>query len=173
MKRFAAIGSVCAILLSWSVHNAADKSPQFPEPTEGYRNELAGYDDLPPDNPAAIDVGPIEIDGHARELQSLPIMDSHDGLEITGTLMGISNSKARVACIAIDMTRELNQEHQLLATHSDFFELNNGTTTFRLPIRLPTYHGPMQITLLVILLDEDGLAVGIESILATSAEFIH
>lgn len=173
MKRFAAIGSVLAILLSWSVYSAAGKSPQFPEPTEGYRNELAGYDDVPPENPAAIDVGPVEIDGHARQLSNLPIMDLHDGLEITGTLMGISNSDARVACIAIDMTRQLNQEHQLIATHSDFFELNNGTAAFTLPIRMPNYHEPMQITLLVILLDEDGMAVGTESILATSTEFIH
>lgn len=173
MKRFAAIGSVCAILLSWSVQNAADKSPQFPEPTEGYCNELAGYDDLPPENSAVIDVGTIEFDGHARELSNLPILDSHDGLEIKGTLIRISNSEARVACIAIDMTRHLNQEHQLIVTHSDFFELNNGTAAFCLPIRLPNYHEPMQITLLVILLDEDGMAVGTESILATSTEFVH
>lgn len=168
MKRIATVGSVCAVILLWSVYNAADTSPQFPEPIAGYRNEPVGYDDLPPDNPATIDLGAMKMDADARALPSLPIRDLHDGMEITGTLLGIADSKAKVACIAVDITRQSEQEHQLIASHSDFFDLNNGTTAFRLSIRMPNCDGLLQITLLAMLMDDDGIPAGTESILATS-----
>ena len=168
MKRIASIGFVCAVTLLWSIHNSADTLPQFPEPIEGYQNELVFYDDVPPHNPATIDIGLIKVDANTKALPSVPNMDFHDGVEITGTLQGIANSKAEVACIAVDITRQFGREHQLVASHSDFFELNNETTAFRLPVRLPNCDEPMQITLMAILLDEDGVPAGDESILATS-----
>jgi hypothetical protein len=123
---------VCAVILLWSVHNAADTSPQFPEPIAGYRNEPVGYDELPPDNPATIDLGAVNFDAATKALPSLSIMDLHDGVEISGTLTGIADKNAKVTCIAIDISRQFEQDHQLIASHSDFFELNDGTTDFRL-----------------------------------------
>jgi hypothetical protein len=169
MKRFAAIGLVCATCLLWTVNNAANMSPQFPEPIAGYRDDFVGYDDLPPDKPAKIELSGANINAATKTLPSLTIADSHDGVEVTGTLLGISSSKARVACIAVDVTRQFEQEHQLIASCSDFFELNNGTAEFRISIRLPNLDAPMQITLLAILLDEEGVPVGSESIVATGS----
>jgi hypothetical protein len=169
MKRFAAIGLVCATCLLWTVNNAANMSPQFPEPIAGYRNDVVGYDDLPPDKPAKIELSAVNINAATKTLPSLPIADSHDGVEFTGTLMGVFSSKARVVCIAVDITRQLEQEHQLVASRSDFFELKKGTVEFSTSIRLPNYGEPMQITLVAILLDEEGAPVGSESIVATGS----
>ena len=168
MNRIASTGVVCAVTILWSIHNSADTLPPFPEPIEGHQNELVFYDDFPPHNPATIDVGPIKVDANTMAVPGVPNMNLHDGIEIVGTLHAIANSKAKAACIAVDITRQFGREYQLIASHSDFFELNNGTTAFHLPVRFPNCDEPMQITLLAILLDEDGVPAGNESILAKS-----
>lgn len=167
MKFKVTVGSVCVVIVLWSVYSVTGTSLQFPEPNQGYRNELVDYGELPPNNAAAIDLGAVQFGSFTQRLRGLPANAEFEGFEVVGLLKGIASRQASRACIAVDFTRRSKQEHQLIASRSEFFELAGGEAKFRLPIRFPDYDETMELTVMAIVMDVDGVPIGSEFVLAT------
>lgn len=166
MKRKVVVSSISVVALLWAVYSVTASGHQFPEPIQGYRNEQVGYDNVPPENPATIEIGTFRLGTQARKIKNQPGPASFDGFEFIGKVQGIASKRAKVVCMAVDFTRRSKQEQQLMTSHSKFFDIRDGEITFRLPIRFPEYHEAMELSIVGLVLDEDGAPVGSEFTIA-------
>jgi len=159
--------SLFAVMFAMTLRSAITQ-PTYPKPKLGFRDILVSYDDQIPETPLDVAIHSNMLGSPAVHLGTLPKNGTTDGFQFTGTIQANRNlsRKAHAVCIAVDMTRGTKESIQLLTSRSDIFFLENSEVDFTLSICIPTCDDPMSLSLIAILLDDQGAAIGSEHVIA-------
>lgn len=168
MKNWMLILVGCGLVLAGIRYSLASAGPDFPDPASGYCTNQVCYDDQTPKNPLAVALGSNPLGVRPTRLERLNLSDGHDGVQFSGTLQIPRQQLDRgyAACLAIDITRKINGSNQLIASRSDFFIPVDGVASYSLSISIPDCRDAMQISLIGIVLDHQGVPVGSEAVIA-------
>lgn len=166
MKKAVLAICLCLASLMSYVYASSVFQTKFPKPAHGYSETHATYDDDPPTNPKVISFGSVSIKARPIKLNIIECNSGNDGLEFVGVVRCENNQRATVACMAVDVFRSLRGSNQLMASRCEFFQLSGEEVLFRLPIRLPEYQELMDVSVCLVLMDEEGNQLGSEHVIA-------